>query len=93
MTPSPLTAVAEIPVPTGWTYSRPSPEDMPGIERAVGDFNLVIGLDDGKWRWWLCPLGNQSSIKRGEAAYLVDAIWRVFDALARHLDADAQETP
>ena len=85
MTPSPLVAVATIPVPTGWRYVW---EDMPSIERDVGNHTLIVALEDGTWHWWLCIQGNPSSLDRGQGDDMVDAIWRVFDALARRLDSN-----
>jgi hypothetical protein len=84
----PLMAVATIPVPAGWTFIQEGSEEMPGVERVVGNWLLSIGLDDGEWRWWLCPRGSSSSIDRGNGADMVDCIWQVFDALARRLDRE-----
>ena len=85
MTPSPLTTVATIPVPTGWRYVW---EDMPSIERDVGNHTLIVALEDGTWHWWLCPKGTATSVARGDAWDMLDAVWRVFDALARRLDSN-----
>jgi hypothetical protein len=82
----PLVATATIPVPTGWSFVLE--DDMPSIERSVGAFTLTIGLDDYEWRWWLCPRGSSSSLDQGSGADMVDAIWQVFDALARRLDRE-----
>lgn len=84
----PLEAVAPItiPVPTGWRFVVE--DGMPSVERDVGGFTLTVGLDDDDWRWWLCPLGSGSSVENGKGADMVDAIWQVFDALARRLDSD-----
>ncbi len=78
----PIVVVAKIPVPTGWRYVF---EEMPSIERDVGAFTLTVGLDDGDWHWWLCPLGSGFSVEHGEGVDMLDAIWQVFDALARRL--------
>ena len=75
--------MAPWPVPHGWAYVW---EDMHSIERAVGNYKLCIGQDDGEWRWWLCPNDSGLSIARGEGHDLLDAIWRAFDALATQLD-------
>tara|TARA_Y100000389_G_scaffold188224_1_gene210554 strand:+ start:538 stop:801 length:264 start_codon:yes stop_codon:yes gene_type:complete len=78
-----LEAVSPIPVPTGWRFVLE--DDMPTIERDVGSFTLTVGLDDGKWRWWLCPRGRDGATNHGVGADMVDAVWQVFDALARRL--------
>ena len=82
----PLVAVATIPVPTGWRFVLE--DDVPSIERDVGDFTLTVGLDDSEWRWWLCPSGHSGAVHSGSGADMVDAIWQVFDALARRLDRE-----
>lgn len=84
----PLVAVATIPVPAGWTFVQEAAEEMPSVERVVGNWLLVIGLDDGEWRWWLCPRGSFTCVEQGVGEDLVDSIWRVFDCLARHLDRE-----
>lgn len=66
---------------------------MPSIERDVLGMTLTVGLDDGQWRWWLCHAHTSSSMSRGEAADMVDAIGQVFDALALRLIADPQVQP
>lgn len=75
------------PVPVGWAYVQVEQNGMHSIERDVGEYTLVIGQDEGKWRWWLCPKGEQSSLTRGDGLDLLDAVWRCFDALAKELDA------
>ena len=82
---SALQAVATIPVPTGWRYLLE--DGMPSIERDVLGMTLTVGLDDGKWRWWLCHAHASQSMNRGEAADLVDAIGQAFDALALHFSS------
>jgi hypothetical protein len=72
------------PVPHGWTFIQ---EDMPAIERVVGDYILSVGEDDGQWRWWLTPKTQIVSVARGDALDMVDGVTRALDALAKALEA------
>jgi len=68
-----------IPVPEGWTYTLI--EGLPLIERDVGNFTISVGLDDGDWRWWLCPKGTGVADANGSADSQLAAIFAVLNAL------------
>lgn len=72
-----------IPVPEGWTYTLI--EGLPLIERDVGNFTISVGLDDGDWRWWLCPKGTGVADANGSADSQLAAIFAVLDALLGRL--------
>jgi len=69
-----------------------SPDDMPAIERDLRNYNLTVGLDDGKWRWWLSLHDDPVALDHGTGADLLDAVWQVFDAVAVRLGAGSGES-
>jgi len=74
------------PIPLGWRFVQEAPEEMPSIERKVGNYLLIVGDDDGEWRWWLCPLGSYMSVAKGDGFDMITAICQCLDALATRLE-------
>lgn len=69
-----------IPVPHGWTYMLI--DGLPSIERNVGDhYSITIALDEGKWVWWLCHRGKDTSFLNGESDDMVESMFQALDAL------------
>lgn len=70
---------ALIPVPHGWSYV--DEEDLPSIERHIGDYTLTIGLDEF-WHWWIYPKGQLWPVHaHGRSNDQLHAIWSALDAL------------
>lgn len=71
-------------IPTGWTHDFDESyrlDGMHSIECAIGPYRLIVGDDDGVWKWWLYPRIEGLSIASGEAADMLAAIWEVLDAV------------
>lgn len=76
-------------IPSGWTHDFDESYRLDGmhlVERSVGAYRLIVGDDDGVWKWWLYPRIEGLSIASGEASDMLGAIWCALDELARHLD-------
>ena len=64
-----------------------SPDCMPAIERGIRNYTLTVGLDEGKWRWWLSLHDNPVSLDHGTGADMLDAVWQVLNAAAVRIEA------
>lgn len=69
------------PIPVGWTYSY---IDGPGMERQVGSWVISIGDETGDgngWTWWVTPVGESTSARRGCSVSMETAVFASVDAL------------